>query len=158
MSAYYAKADASFCEGTGARSFALVRTIDLHCRGGLRNGDVQDPDAFPVARCEAQLGVVVLDHVVSAARDITADQPTDAALAGAQEQLPQDHLLDASSKDATAHQPRVDGPASQRLGSADHDADHAVVAEDVGQSNLEGDAVRILFERGDLCFGVSAGG
>src|SRR5262249_18392601 len=98
---------------------------------------------------ETELCVMILDEFVPIGRPEDADQFVYAAANGVVKDLAENHSLHFSSKDAAAHQPSIDIPGRRPL-AADEDADHAVVAEDIGQSYLQCEAICIALHCGNL--------
>ena len=65
-------------------------------------------------------------------------------------------LFDPAPKDATTHQPGVDLPDFVLL-VGDQDADDSVVAEAIGEPDLDQMARRIFHCRSQFAFGISTG-
>ncbi len=145
---------------------------DFH---GCGVGDGGGDDELPLGEAggvfgdfgEAEFGVVVDDEGVAIGGDVGAGEFGDAEGACVVEDFSKDHVLDFAAEDAAAHEPGVDGPTffcggfrliRRIVGADDDDADHAVVAEDVGETDLKSEDVRIVFCLEDFRFGVAAGG
>ena len=96
-------------------------------------------------------------HVVLRGRAVQAQQPLHPARRQLMRQQVQRCLLHPASQHAAAHQPGID----HRLradGPGDHHGDHAVIAESVGQPQLQPHHVRVGRHRPHLILIVPPGG
>src|ERR1035441_5525130 len=82
---------------------------------------------------EAELGVVIDDELIAVGGLVDACEGANAGGASVLEDFAQHHMLDHAAEDAAAHQPGIDVPDAGGSGSADYDADHAVVTKGVGE-------------------------
>src|ERR1700760_1814127 len=93
---------------------------------------------------------------VAICRSVSACQRMYASCSRMGQNLTQNHMLYLTSQYAATHKPGVDFPHSGFTGSADYDTDHAVIAEDVGEPNLQSEDFRIVLCFGYLRIGVAA--
>src|ERR1700733_10195788 len=97
------------------------------------------------------------DHLIPIAGYINANERMNGSPTGMLEDLTQHHVLNSSLQHPTTHQPGIDPPLAWRGRSADHHADHAVVAEHIVQSSLQREDIRIRFSRQYFWFGITPG-
>lgn len=102
------------------------------------------------------------DHGVFGGGDELAAQVGGAVLAGDGGEDGEGGLLDLATEDAAAHQPGVDcgGAGCLAVGREveNDDGDDAVIAEAVGEAELEADDGGVVEHRADVGFQVAAGG
>src|ERR1700732_4897378 len=99
---------------------------------------------------------MIADEPISLGGKIRADDSTNAARPRMPQEFAQHHRFDAAPKDAATHEPGVDLPV-RGPSPADDYADHAVVAEFVDQSNLDGKDCGIGFQRRYVEVTITAG-
>src|SRR5215813_6009666 len=104
---------------------------------------------------KAQLGIVVLYESVARNRTVDANDSTQSTTLSFRHQLVEDCILDPPTKDATAHNPTIDFQIPANL-AANYDANHAIVAELVGQTCLQREAVWIEFKTPHFCLRIAA--
>src|SRR4051794_5837508 len=96
------------------------------------------PGSILVNLREAQLGVVVDNQLVAISRLVGTGKFPNAGRASVIQNFAQYHVLHFALEDTTAHLPGIDVPSISFIWLADDDTNHAVVAEDIRQADLQG--------------------